>query len=249
MRAQRRDAALLGQALLRIKSQAGAPRVTARSILSQKKRSRPACNDCSAAAAMHNRRMADQQNTLGDTPALAEPPPLDQPEQIAALAVDLLGHMHAALERAAEDPFSNPVMTVALSISRRIDQGTLTDVELTGLVCWLRDEAYQARAGRIADYVGLTSGGLTSGGLASGIEPEAAMAELARHLVRPDPNDSAIPFAQFRRGADPRLGGLHGASDVFPALSGRRRARPRRLGRDRHRLLHLPSPGARDARG
>ncbi len=136
---------------------------------------------------MHNRRMADQQNTLGDTPAR-----VDEPEQIAALAADLLGNMRTALDRAAEDPFSNPVMTVALAISRRIDQGTLTDAELSGLVCWLRDEAYQARAERIADYVGLSSG----------IPAEAAMAALARRLVRPDPNDSAIPFAQFRRAVE-----------------------------------------------
>jgi phosphoenolpyruvate carboxylase len=128
--------------------------------------------------------MADQQNTLGDTPAL-----IDQPEQIAALAADLLGLMRAALDRAAEDPFSNPVMTMALAISRRIDQGTLTDADLSGLVCWLRDEAFEARAKRIADYVGL-------GG---GIPPAQAMADLAQRLVRPDPNDSAIPFAQFRR--------------------------------------------------
>ena len=137
---------------------------------------------------MHNRRMADQQNTLGDTPAVVRAAPPDQPEQIAALAADLLDHMRAALDRAAEDPFSNPVMTMALGVSRRIDQGTLTDVDLTSLVCWLRDEAFQARAARIASYVGLDSG----------IAPEAAMAELARRLVRPDPHDSAIPFAQFR---------------------------------------------------
>ena len=146
---------------------------------------------------MHNRRMADQQNTLGDTPPLVGAAPPDQPEQIAALAADLLGNMRAALDRAADDPFSNPVMTVALAISRRIDQGTLTDVDLTGLVCWLRDEAFQARAARIADYVGLTSEGLPSG-----IDPESAMAELARRLVRPDPHDSAIPFAQFRRAVE-----------------------------------------------
>jgi phosphoenolpyruvate carboxylase len=146
---------------------------------------------------MHNRRMADQQNTLGDTPARIEPTPLDQPEQIAALAADLLEQMHAALDRATEDPFSNPVMTMALAVSRRIDQETLTDADLSGLVCWLRDEAYQARAGRIADYVGLSSGGV-----GSGIAPETAMAELARRLVRPDPNDSAIPFAQFRRAVE-----------------------------------------------
>jgi phosphoenolpyruvate carboxylase len=131
--------------------------------------------------------MADQQNALGDTPAHIE-----APEQIAALAADLLGLMRTALDRAAEDPFSNPVMTMALAVSRRIDQGTLTDADLSGLVCWLRDEAFQARAERLADYVGLTSG----------VPPVSAMAELAQRLVRPDPQDSAIPFAQFRRAVE-----------------------------------------------
>jgi phosphoenolpyruvate carboxylase len=141
---------------------------------------------------MHNRRMADQQNTIDDTPAATEVTLPDQPEHIAALAADLLAQMRAAVDRAAEDPFSNPVMTMALAVSRRIDQGLLGDADLTGLVCWLRDEAYQHRAARIADYVGLSSGEA----------PEDAMAALARRLVRPDPNDSAIPFAQFRRAVE-----------------------------------------------
>ncbi|HEX3984744.1 MAG TPA: phosphoenolpyruvate carboxylase [Acidisoma sp.] len=131
--------------------------------------------------------MADQHAPLGDVP-----PPLEQPPQIAALASDLLGVMRRALDRAAEDPFSNPVMTTALAISRRIDQKHLTDADLQGLVCWFRDEAYQQRAARLADYVGLSTEA----------DPASAMGDLARRLVRPDPNDSAVPFAKFRQAVE-----------------------------------------------
>jgi phosphoenolpyruvate carboxylase len=119
-------------------------------------------------------------------------PGFDQLEEISALGADLISLMTAALGRAAEDPFSNPVMTVALAISRRIDQGTLTEGALSGLVCWLRDEAFQHRAERIAAYVGLNAE----------VDPVDAMATLAARLVRPDPNDSAVPFAQFRRAVE-----------------------------------------------
>jgi phosphoenolpyruvate carboxylase len=131
--------------------------------------------------------MADQHAPLGDVPS-----PIEQPAHIAALAADLLGVMSQALARAAEDPFSNPVMTTALAISRRIDQKLVTEADLQGLVCWLRDEAWQQRAGRLADYVGLSSDE----------DPGAAMQTLANHLVRPDPNDSAVPFAQFRKATE-----------------------------------------------
>ncbi|WP_158801710.1 MULTISPECIES: phosphoenolpyruvate carboxylase [unclassified Acidisoma] len=109
-----------------------------------------------------------------------------------ALAEELLSHLREALERGAEDPFSNPVMTMALTISRRIDQGLLDEPTLHGLVCWLRDEAFRDRAKRIAAYVGLTPGA----------DPKQEMAQLAARVVRPDPADSAIPFAQFRRAVE-----------------------------------------------
>jgi phosphoenolpyruvate carboxylase len=131
--------------------------------------------------------MPDQQHASAEAPTMTE-----VPEHIAGLATELLGVMHDALERGAEDPFSNPVMTTALAISRRIDQDRLTDADLIGLVCWLRDEAFQQRAARLADYVGLSEGD----------DPAAAMAALATRLVRPDPNDSALPFARFRQAVE-----------------------------------------------
>jgi phosphoenolpyruvate carboxylase len=131
--------------------------------------------------------MPDQQHAGAEAPTMTE-----VPEHIAGLAAELLGVMHDALGRGAEDPFSNPVMTTALAISRRLDQGKLTDADLIGLVCWLRDEAFQQRAARLADYVGLSAEET----------PATAMAALATRLVRPDPNDSALPFARFRQAVE-----------------------------------------------
>lgn len=151
--------------------------------------------------------MADQQQTLESTAALLD----EEPAQIAALAADLLGLMRKALDRAAEDPFSNPVMTTALAISRRLDQGLMTDADLSGLVCWLRDEAYQQRAQRIADYVGLSDG----------VPPEEAMAEMARRIGTPGPERQRCSLRPIppRGGAHALLGRLYRPSDLFAALS------------------------------
>jgi phosphoenolpyruvate carboxylase len=133
----------------------------------------------------------DAQWRMADHPAPAVPSPTIDAAP-AALAEDLLELLRQALERGADDPFSNPVMTMALAISRRIDAGTLDEPSLHGLVCWLRDEAFKDRAGRIAAYVGLVPG----------IDPARDLTTLAARIARPDPADSAIPFAQFRHAVE-----------------------------------------------
>jgi len=107
---------------------------------------------------------------------------------IPALAAELLAATGRAREGAAADPFGNPVLSVALAVSRRIDQGTLTYDDIEALVRHLRDAAFDDRAARIAAYVGGVD-------LAANT---AAMATLAERLVRPDPADSAVPLATFR---------------------------------------------------
>ena len=74
----------------------------------------------------------------------------------------------------------------------------------------LADAAAADRAKRIAAYVGLEGG-----------VPD--IAALAARLVRPDPEDSPIPFAQYRVAAgDAALRrGLHRASDLLPAAGDR----------------------------
>jgi phosphoenolpyruvate carboxylase len=75
-----------------------------------------------------------------------------QPDNVAA--IDLLGQMERARARAAEDPFGNPVLAVALSISRQMDDNELTEAQIAALIRDLRDAAFAGRARRLASYVG-----------------------------------------------------------------------------------------------
>ena len=105
----------------------------------------------------------------------------------ADLDARLLALTREALERAAHDPFGNPVMSVALAITRRIDAGELSEATIGALIARLRDQAFADRARRIAAYVGGTDMA----------ENQAALDRLAGLVLRPDPADSPVPFAQF----------------------------------------------------
>jgi phosphoenolpyruvate carboxylase len=98
---------------------------------------------------------------------------------------DLLARLREARAAAATDPFGDPVLLVALAISRRLDDGRLDLPGMGGMVQRLADAAAAERAQRLAKYVGL-------GGEAPALET------LAARLVRPDPDDSPVPFAQYR---------------------------------------------------
>ena len=109
-------------------------------------------------------------------------------DRTGPLAQELLELTARITARAEEDPFGNPVLLVALAISRRIDAGALDDAAIAALIGHLRDAAFADRARRIADYVGGTD-------TAAHI---AALRELAQRLVRPDPNDSPVRWAEYR---------------------------------------------------
>jgi phosphoenolpyruvate carboxylase len=132
---------------------------------------------------------------------------------ITTLAADLLSLTASTRARHHADPFGNPVLSIALAISRRIDDGTLPPEDIEALVRHLRDAAFVDRAGRIARYVGGTD-----------IETNRqAMAALAERLVRPDPADSAVPFASFRAQVErPRFAAVFTAHPTFglPAAIG-----------------------------
>jgi phosphoenolpyruvate carboxylase len=107
---------------------------------------------------------------------------------VATLAEELIALTDRACERGAEDPFGNPMLAVALAITRRIDHGQTTLDDIEALIRYLRDAAFAGRAARIATYLG-------------GVDPatnEAALARLAERLIRPDPDDSPVPLARFR---------------------------------------------------
>ena len=111
--------------------------------------------------------------------------PLDLTGQLAKDLLDLTARLGA---RAEQDPFGNPVLLVALAISRRMDTHTLTEPDIATLIRHLRDAAFADRARRLAAYVG-------------GIDMQqntAVLADLAQHLLRPDPNDSPVRWVEYR---------------------------------------------------
>ncbi len=122
------------------------------------------------------------------------------------IADDLLTLTERARARAEEDPFGNPVLATALAINRLMDDGELDLPHVAALIRQLRDEAFAKRARRLASYVG-------------GIDSAAAQAEqatLAARLVRPDPDDSPVPWRRFRESVErPRFAAVFTAHPTF----------------------------------
>ena len=87
------------------------------------------------------------------------------------LADHLQTEIRQARSDAREDPFGNPVLRVALWLTRRMDRGELDVAAAGDLVRLLGREALRQRAGRVAAYVELADDG------------EEAFAVLAQTLV------------------------------------------------------------------
>lgn len=102
---------------------------------------------------------------------------------------ELLARLRQAREDSAQDPFGDPVLSIALSVSRRLDDGRLDIASVSAMVQSLADAAARDRAARLAAYVGLG-------------REEGTFARLAERLARPDPDDSPIPFASFREAVE-----------------------------------------------
>ncbi|HTI79191.1 MAG TPA: hypothetical protein VL614_01940, partial [Acetobacteraceae bacterium] len=111
--------------------------------------------------------------------------PFDRASPIAQELLELTARTTA---RAEEDPFGNPVLLVSLAISRRIQSGALDDDTLAAVIRYLRDAAFADRAKRINDYVGGVDVGTHA----------ATLKDLAQRLLRPDPNDSPVRWAEYR---------------------------------------------------
>ncbi|MBO0710876.1 MAG: phosphoenolpyruvate carboxylase [Acetobacteraceae bacterium] len=134
------------------------------------------------------------------------------------LARELIGLTEGAVARRADDPFGNPVLSVALAITRRMDGGELDEDALGRLIGYLRDLAFVDRARRIADYVGGTDSAAS----------EAALTALAQSLHRPDPADSPIRWAEYRASLErTRFAAVFTAHPTFalPPETGRALAR------------------------
>ncbi|HEX4368045.1 MAG TPA: phosphoenolpyruvate carboxylase, partial [Rhodopila sp.] len=105
-----------------------------------------------------------------------------------SLAQELLDLTARLGARADEDPFGNPVLLVSLAITRQLDTGALSEANIEALIRYLRDAAFEDRAGRIAAYLG---------GIDTTVN-DGILAGLAQHLLRPDPDDSPIRWAEYQ---------------------------------------------------
>jgi phosphoenolpyruvate carboxylase len=114
--------------------------------------------------------------------------PSTDPAATAALARELLDLTARLSARADEDPFGSPVLLTSLAITRQMDNEIITEADVAALIGYLRDAAFVDRAARIADYVGGTDPATN----------DACLAKLAQTLLRPDPNDSPVRWAEYR---------------------------------------------------
>lgn len=120
---------------------------------------------------------------------------------------EILARLREARAAAAQDPFGDPVLLIALAISRRFDDGAFDLDTLAGLVQRLADDAAGDRAKRLAAYVGLGDA------FPHGVPDLPA---LAARLVRPDPDDSPVPFARYRALLEtPRFAAVFTAHPTF----------------------------------
>ncbi len=115
-------------------------------------------------------------------------PDVPTPDRTGRLAQELLDLTARLGGRAAEDPFGNPVLLVALAITRQMDTGAIAEADIEALIRTLRDAAIRDRAGRISAYVGGVDTDLN----------DATLANLARTILRPDPNDSPVRWAEYQ---------------------------------------------------
>ncbi len=130
---------------------------------------------------------------MDDLVQMPDPPGHDRLESLIALA-------RGVIERQQDDPFGNPVLRVALLVSRRLDEGVLDLDDIERLIRQLRDDAFASRAARLRAYVGMPDApkaGEGAGESASEANRQR-LVRLAARLARPDPEDSPVPLAQFR---------------------------------------------------
>lgn len=154
-----------------------------------------------AAPTAHDVSDEDLAQALGPWPLLEGPTARFTPGARADLAAlerqlsELLDRLRAATD---EDPFSNPVLRLALEVSRRLASGTLDYPTLEQLVQHLVAEGFVARARRLSRYLGEA-------------DPEANTARLRQHiraLALPPGAETPIPFERFRTQVERELFGI-----------------------------------------
>ncbi|NNG05254.1 MAG: phosphoenolpyruvate carboxylase [Inquilinus sp.] len=115
--------------------------------------------------------------------------PSSVPTDAAALATELTAELRQFSRATDENPFSNPILLLALDLSRRLEQGHLSLGALEQLVQHLTVEGYLDRARRFGRYLGETG-------------PEANEARLRAvfaALTQSGENSQTVPFEEFAR--------------------------------------------------
>ncbi|MFC3126067.1 phosphoenolpyruvate carboxylase [Pseudoroseomonas globiformis] len=112
----------------------------------------------------------------------------------------------SARDAARGDPFANPALSVALALSRRLDEGSVSHADLAAILQSMGEAAFRDRAQRLSRSVGHTDRS----------EPDDAMALLAARIARPDPDDSPVRFAIFQAACErPRMAAVFTAHPTF----------------------------------
>ncbi|WP_051340604.1 phosphoenolpyruvate carboxylase [Azospirillum halopraeferens] len=124
--------------------------------------------------------------------------PVPEGFDAADCAAELTGCLERFVRENEEDPFTNPVLHLALEINRRLAAGTLDFGRLEHLVQYLSVEGLIDRADRFAAKLGET-------------DPEvnaARLRALVRGLARPDGAEEPVPFEVFRRAVEREVFGI-----------------------------------------
>ena len=90
-------------------------------------------------------------------------PPADEvPADLAALTAELVAALRRFDDATDDDPFSNPIQRVALELSRRIEDGSVSYATLEQLIQYLSADGFIGRAARLKRYVDRKSTRLNS---------------------------------------------------------------------------------------
>ncbi len=126
-------------------------------------------------------------------------PPADAaPADLAALTAELVAALRRFDDATDDDPFSNPIQRVALELSRRIEDGSVSYATLEQLIQYLSADGFIGRAARLKRYVGE-------------MDPDANIRILTARieaLALPPGAETPVPFEQFRAQVEHELFGI-----------------------------------------
>jgi phosphoenolpyruvate carboxylase len=121
-----------------------------------------------------------------------------KPADLAALTADLVAALKRFNDATDDDPFSNPIQRVALELSRRIEDGSVSYATLEQLIQYLSADGFIGRATRLKRYVGE-------------MDPDANVRILTARieaLAVPPGAETPVPFERFRAQVEREMFGI-----------------------------------------